>query len=767
MHKFIERFFNYKKHNKIFSISFYQRRPFFYKILAIFVVLLLVTVTIFGVFVNQLVVKQQKNNIRELKLNQLQRISSEVETIFSLLYSNMTLYLWSDQFISVMLAPHQYDYDTICHVADTLNVCVTENDLVQSAYFYVPFAHDVYTNLGTCVKLEDFENKDFIKVYLLEQSKNRDPEKECEWRVISYEHRVFLITDFCLPNFIGALIYEIDQETLYDFIQTKNSGLDAEIYVYDKNGQILLFQDQLLKPSDFNNPELFTTLESGEELKSYYKYDSDILGWYFLTKVETGKENTLLQTLCGVFLPVLILYLILGFLASLFITKFIYRPIKQLLQITVESKNGNDRDTLIDSRNEVDYLELEYLESLKLNKKYKNLMKRISKDVMEQILRNILLGKNVDNDYIKTSLEGIGQHEFLSGSYVVIAIRLIYPKSDEVGVALFQRSFLSILQKIEPNNFDICPLFFEPDLSILVIHFKTVQTALQIKRNLFVLMDEIRDHVDKLPYNVIIGIGRAYNELFSLQFSYNEANDHVRFLEYCKENPQESLVVPEEKNYILRHYINKTNYIIEMAEEGKTEEAVNMADQMITEILANGIDLRLLFERLIDSVMEKLILCHISREQIKEAGISNILEEIVDINKQDELRERIKSFYQNAINLIADNIQKGHGRYVREVKNIIAKHYGNGKLSLNEISEMLGISPSYLSAIFAENTGEGLITYLNNYRVKQAKRFLLETKLNITETGYKCGFNSVQTFSRVFKKTTGITPVQYRKNNGS
>ena len=58
---------------------------------------------------------------------------------------------------------------------------------------------------------------------------------------------------------------------------------------------------------------------------------------------------------------------------------------------------------------------------------------------------------------------------------------------------------------------------------------------------------------------------------------------------------------------------------------------------------------------------------------------------------------------------------------------------------------------------------ENFNSYLNSYRVKQAKQFLEETSQNIAEIGYKCGFNSAQSFSRVFKKYTGYTPGQYRE----
>ena len=95
-------------------------------------------------------------------------------------------------------------------------------------------------------------------------------------------------------------------------------------------------------------------------------------------------------------------------------------------------------------------------------------------------------------------------------------------------------------------------------------------------------------------------------------------------------------------------------------------------------------------------------------------------------------------------------------------RNLYRDTCADSSLSLNDIGEVIGISGQYLSSLFKEVTGESFINYLNSYRVKLAEQFLCMTELPVKEVGYRCGFNSFQSFSRVFKKHTAMTPGQYR-----
>ncbi|WP_426349033.1 helix-turn-helix domain-containing protein [Alloiococcus sp. CFN-8] len=84
------------------------------------------------------------------------------------------------------------------------------------------------------------------------------------------------------------------------------------------------------------------------------------------------------------------------------------------------------------------------------------------------------------------------------------------------------------------------------------------------------------------------------------------------------------------------------------------------------------------------------------------------------------------------------------------------------RLTLKEISEYVCISPSYLSRIFKQKTGNSLNNFINAIRVEKAKALLDNTDYKVCEVCEKSGFLSAKYFSQVFKKLEGMTPMEYK-----
>ncbi|WP_339324018.1 response regulator [Paenibacillus sp. FSL W8-0194] len=84
------------------------------------------------------------------------------------------------------------------------------------------------------------------------------------------------------------------------------------------------------------------------------------------------------------------------------------------------------------------------------------------------------------------------------------------------------------------------------------------------------------------------------------------------------------------------------------------------------------------------------------------------------------------------------------------------------ELTLQEVADFIHVSKSYFSNLFKKHTGQNFIDYVIDLRLHEAKRLLLMKEYKIYEVAEKSGFNDVKYFSRLFKKITQMTPVEYR-----
>lgn len=86
----------------------------------------------------------------------------------------------------------------------------------------------------------------------------------------------------------------------------------------------------------------------------------------------------------------------------------------------------------------------------------------------------------------------------------------------------------------------------------------------------------------------------------------------------------------------------------------------------------------------------------------------------------------------------------------------------NDDIMLNDIAEYLNLTPKYCSTLFKKLSNYNFKEYLNQYRIEKAQEFLKENPdMRISDLAILVGFNSSNSFIRVFDKYTGITPAQF------
>lgn len=102
--------------------------------------------------------------------------------------------------------------------------------------------------------------------------------------------------------------------------------------------------------------------------------------------------------------------------------------------------------------------------------------------------------------------------------------------------------------------------------------------------------------------------------------------------------------------------------------------------------------------------------------------------------------------------------------HVTKAKAYIEQNYQE-PLTLQEVADYLGINKSYFCTIFKKVMKQSFCTYTNNFRIEKSKDFLINTNDSILDIALATGFSSSSYFNNIFKKTVGLTPVEYRQAN--
>lgn len=103
---------------------------------------------------------------------------------------------------------------------------------------------------------------------------------------------------------------------------------------------------------------------------------------------------------------------------------------------------------------------------------------------------------------------------------------------------------------------------------------------------------------------------------------------------------------------------------------------------------------------------------------------------------------------------------------VEQFKNYVIQNFTDPEFTVAAAYRQVNFCPDYFRRRFKERTGVSPVTYLNDLRIEHAKHLLRKSggTDSVAEIAYLSGFYDQRYFSQVFRKRTGMTPVEYRQN---
>lgn len=480
---------------------------------------------------------------------------------------------------------------------------------------------------------------------------------------------------------------------------------------------------------------------------------SDFLDLYFIIitpeEVYYGKIRRF-QTLA---IAVLIICLSAGIYLSWTFSRKRYLPILSLVNLF-----GNDRVNrlYLDYTNEFEILETEIKSVIKENRNVKETFDKNKLGLKRLFLRRLVIGEEIESSIVLDIGSSIGidfPHEYF-------CVLIIDPVEEGSTGFLNLKKEIDLEMEVIENEFN-CYLFVYSGKFVGILNIDTMTEYSILTEQLGTIADYLRKRITS---KFIVTAGKIYYSLSGISISYSEA---LQVLEY--------------RNLLGQKDIHLFTELKELEQNRKFQYLSYLEDEYkIYNLLTAGKydDANVLLKKNIETIEESYVDVEILK--IRLAGFKNILIESLNTifrNDDAHLKKYVKivisskSFHQfkNNVDVLLVQLEeispeKTRSDLVSNAKEYIEKNFNDKNISVALIAEKLGITPQHLSKIFKEIKGTGPLQYINNCRIEEAKKILVnEPEINIKDTTNIVGYYNEITFIRNFKNSTGLSPGKYRK----
>ena len=268
------------------------------------------------------------------------------------------------------------------------------------------------------------------------------------------------------------------------------------------------------------------------------------------------------------------------------------------------------------------------------------------------------------------------------------------------------------------------------------------------------------------PSGFSLGVGEVYNDPQYVQTSFLEAKEALQYrILFGKGRPVFYFEISEREQeyYFPESTVRKLCNYIDAGDEAKFEQEISNIARMIRQQNFGYDNIHYIFYQILGGIINYLLENHIQTSMV----FDNNEEIFTKLTKFDSLEEICGWFVSICRKIIVyrRESEQFKERYYDSIQKVIAENYRNGDLDLSFVASQVGLSYSHLRKKFKEYFDSSFTDYVNRLRIASAKALLADSDATVEQVSEQSGFNSYQSFCRVFKKMEGITPGQYRERH--
>lgn len=281
-----------------------------------------------------------------------------------------------------------------------------------------------------------------------------------------------------------------------------------------------------------------------------------------------------------------------------------------------------------------------------------------------------------------------------------------------------------------------------------------------------VLLQAFEKNCTDSSLQLAVSCGGVHERLQGIHLSFQEAEDDRMHKKLSKENKValiEASIDQTPDSVLIDRY-----RLIEFLKLGSPQEASSFIGQFTLSF--NQINFSSIYAYyLINDITLELV--QAAKQAFRSDGnqselVQEFQKKIRNISKVEDCLDYFLIVFERLWVWRAEGADK-YGELIERVKLYIRENYHNDQLSLYEISKQIGISSSHLSKVFSQETGETMTEYITATRIGKAKEMLKTTRCKTFEIAFQVGYSDQHYFSNLFKKVTGMTPMEYRKHGGT